>query len=100
MPKKNIYDVVLRVLRESESCRNSDKKLIWDVLYILGYASGWGSLAKDDYMKAPSFESITRARRKVQELHPELRSTREVQEGKDKKESTKGTFIYKDNLFG
>jgi len=93
MPKKNIYDIVLRILQESTSCRDSDKKLIWNVLHIMGYV-GEGGLDLAEFMRSPSFESITRARRKVQELHPELRSSKEVQKAKDLKQSEAGNFIF------
>jgi len=99
MPKKNIYDIVLRILRESPVSRNSDKKLIWNVLYTMGYVAeagvGYGLINIDNFLKAPSFESITRARRKVQELHPELRSSKEVQKAKDLKQSKGGNFIFR-----
>ncbi len=49
-----------------------------------------------NFAQVTSPESITRARRKAQELHPELRATRPIEQNRRKKESSKGTFIFRD----
>ena len=98
MPKReSIYDLVYRIMKASEGSRNSDKKLIWNVLYSLGLCTT-NYIAVEDYINAPSSESITRAARKVRELHPELRPTLKIEKIKKAKEATRGNFIF-DRLF-
>ena len=41
-----------------------------------------------DILKLPKFESITRARRKIQEQQPELRATPEVEDARKEEECT------------
>ena len=87
---KKIYKLVEEELRENAEARNSDFVVIANVYKKLGIAT---SLTLSDIAilstleissnKFPSFESITRARRKIQELHPELCS-KEVQEARAK----------------
>ena len=94
---KNIYDLVKNILETDSSSRNSDKRLVWSVCYRLGLTDS-GTITYDNFMKAPTFESITRARRKVVELHPELAGDREVEIGRAEKQSTKGNFIFKKDI--
>lgn len=83
-----LYDVVKRLLEIYPALRNSDKKLLWAVWNVKGLVvnpsnqlqSGYGYITRGNFYKAPSSESVTRARRKVQELHPELRAVKEVEE--------------------
>lgn len=104
----NIYDLVKKLLTEKPELRDSDKKLlikvwmeegvfhkahiegteIWDNNYFFNFSNF--------YLKATSAESITRARRKVQEQHPELRAEIEVEQARKDKEEQKGLFIFKD----
>lgn len=88
-----IYDRVYNLLRDYPQLRDSDKKLMWTVWYKESRGNG-EYITKDEFMKCTSAESITRARRKVVELHPELKGTREVERERKLKENTKGTFIY------
>ena len=74
--------------------RDSDKKLFWDICKRKGYVGFDGVMTRQNFMSAPAFESVSRARRKVQENHPELRSSKEVQQFKNNKESKKGYFPY------
>lgn len=92
--KVKTYDLVGQILEEYVDCRNSDKKLLWEFWKRSGLISLDGSIHYQTFLYATSSESITRARRKVQEKYPELGSNKGVQKEKDKKESTKGTFIY------
>ena len=94
---KNIYDLVKNILETDSSSRNSDKRLVWSVCFRLGLTDS-GTITYDNFMKAPTFESITRARRKVVELHPELAGDREVEVGRTRKQNTKGNFIFKNEL--
>ena len=100
-----LYDVVKNLLISYPELRNSDRKLIWAVCWkkqlVQVDAKGFKGLSRMLYMnflQAPAFESITRARRKIQELYPELRSTKQVIKERRKKELTKGTFVYREKL--
>ena len=94
---KNIYDLVKNILETDSSSRNSDKRLVWSVCFRLGLTDS-GTITYDNFMKAPTFESITRARRKVVELHPELAGDRDVEIARNRKQNTKGNFIFKNEL--
>lgn len=98
MKHNNTYDIVKDILIEFKDCRDSDKRLLWEFWKRSGLTTPEGTISYSNYLNATSSESITRARRKVQELHPELGSSEEVQKEKDKKEQSKGTFIYRDNV--
>lgn len=91
--KQNIYDIVKQILTDYPQTRNSDKEMIWAVYRKLGYTSEY-VINKNDFMKAPAAESITRARRKVQEQHPLLQATKIVRGLREEKEKTKGVFVY------
>lgn len=98
-----IYDLVKRLLTDLPELRNSDKKLIWAVWakkqLVQVRPNQPIALAKVmymDYLNAPSSESITRARRKLQEQFPHLRATKPVEVRRRKKQATKGTFVYKE----
>jgi hypothetical protein len=82
-----IYDIVKQILERNDNTRSSDKYLIWSVFRRLGYVSmtedGDEYVKKEDFMECPSFESITRARRKVQENHPELQAVEEVRQKRE-----------------
>ncbi len=97
MPKIKLYDHVKRLLEKYPELRSSDKKLLWATWYSMKLVFE-GVITKDDFYRAPSSESVTRARRKVQEDHPELASTPQVQARKDEKEATKGKFVYREEL--
>jgi len=78
----NTHERVLRILTESPETRNSDDLLISKVDEDINPAVL--KLPYFDVMKnrkkygLPTCESIRRARQKVQELNPELRSTTRV----------------------
>lgn len=75
---KRIDLAVKKVLEESKEARCNDFKLISEVFKELGYSETYtlsdiAFLSSiEDGEKFPSFESITRARRKIQELYPSL----------------------------
>jgi hypothetical protein len=107
MVKLKIYDIVKDLLIKEPLLRSSDRKLIWRVWETTGFASEeeWGektylhaSIIYRDFMKAPMCESITRARRKVQEDNPSLRATDLVQRAREEKEQTKGLFTYHETI--
>jgi len=81
-----LYDLVKDILIKAPQTRSSDKSLIWEVLRrrncLINVEGRYGVITVLDYKgfeDAPTFESITRARRKVQEVHPELQAVEEVQ---------------------
>lgn len=83
-----IYDIVHELLLKNVSLRNSDLKLIWAVLEKTGKVRN-NFISYTNFMSSISHESITRARRKVQELHPELKAVKEVE---DKRQERKEKF--------
>lgn len=90
-----LYDKVKDLLVKYPQLRDSDKRLIW-AIWTVSNKTSFGSITKDSFYSANSSESITRARRKVQELNPELRPTKLVQETRHKKQQDKGTFIFRE----
>lgn len=103
-----IYDIVKDLLTRIPELRSSDKKLIWAVMSkkqlvqigqrIHGLNPMTPILTSRvlfmDYMNSPSFESITRARRRVQERCPELRSKGIVKEKRKRKVWRKSIDIH------
>ena len=90
-----LYDIVYKLLKDHPTLRSDDKKLTWSVWAKEGLA--WETMTKEAYLKATSAESITRARRKVQEEHPELCANEIVTNYRSELEhkaiQTKGSFI-------
>jgi hypothetical protein len=81
-----LYKLVKNILVEDEEARDSDKALIWRVLAKKGLLRTMQDgdrfiyvLAYSGLEQAPTLESITRARRKVQEENPELMGSKEIQ---------------------
>lgn len=105
-----IYDLVKELLEKYPQTRNSDKFLMWTVwTYQIEKEEGKKPLENGlpQFLPFHMFintcttpESITRARRKVQEIHPELQAIPEIQAIRAEKESKKGTFIFdeEDNI--
>lgn len=102
-----LYDTVKHILTSYPDTRNSDKALIGEVLRHIGAVTTVEHFGDKEAIlldrllsgSIPSFESITRARRKVQELHTELEATSsEVRSARKQKQDTKGTFIYREEL--
>lgn len=61
--KKLVYDILV----VSQECRNSDKKLIWEIYKQLGFVEHYlDTLSKENFFKAPSPESIRRVRQQLQ----------------------------------
>jgi hypothetical protein len=89
--KMTLYTLVKRILVEDEEARDSDKALIWRVLEKKGLLRSMMDgdrciyvLAYSGLQQAPTLESITRARRKVQEQNPELAGSQEVKIRREK----------------
>lgn len=90
---RNMYDIVISVLREDTQSRSDDKRLIWLVYErLLRKQSGY--ITYTEFTSLPTPETITRARRKVQELNPELQANKRVAEYREERESKKGNFIF------
>ena len=93
------YDKVKQILTDYQDARDSDHKLLWR--YMDEMQNGDGPrfmvdfLTWDTFTKTP-IETITRCRRKLQELYPELRATEEVQKARKTMADTRGAFIYRD----
>ena len=71
--KNRIYDTVKEILMFQEETRGSDKNLIWAYWRKMGLIGRNETLDWEDFLQCVSPESITRARRKVQTNHPELK---------------------------
>jgi hypothetical protein len=71
-----VEEAVEKVLRENPETRSDDFMLIYCTYEELGYVKGMQSFAttlkKAKKRGYTSFESITRARRKLQNIYPEL----------------------------
>ena len=85
----DLTKVVERALRDCEDARNSDNKLIYYVMRYYGmkkeatFAQVINAIINGDL---PAFASITRAKRKVVELHPELDCKAEVRRMRSEQE--------------
>lgn len=91
--------IVEKILETDECARNSDTYLYRIVLYKYGQEIGidFGAMPTDIFFKVkdelgvPKFKSVERARRKVQEEHPELEGCKKVKKQRKINES-----IYKE----
>lgn len=64
-----LKDLVNKILLDHPECRDSDKKLIWEVwkqLGLIGYENIHGEIDYDSFMSAPSNESVRRVRQQLQ----------------------------------
>lgn len=97
MTKLRLYDYIKKLLEDYPALRDSDKKLIWNVWGSLGYLTG-RVIIREDFMKAPSHETIRRTRQKIQELNPHLRSSQTVMEAKIDIAAQRGTHIFREPI--
>ncbi len=93
-----LYILVREILDDYPKCKDSDKKLQWKVYDRLGLTESDGSISFKNFIHGPSFESIRRIRQKLAEKYPEYRSSEKVQLMKKKKEETKSTWIYREEV--
>lgn len=80
---RDLAKIVKEELEQNEDCRNSDATLIMEILKRFHLSNNTPiSVVLDGITskKIPPFESITRARRKVQELYPHLSASKKVEE--------------------
>lgn len=97
---KELSNRVKTILEENERARDSDNVLYLHVLRSYGEEKGIDIdkmsvpmlLLHCRDMGLPSLESMGRARRKVQELYPELRSSDDVQAKKEEREEAYRNF--------
>lgn len=88
-----IYDLVKKLLTEDPQTRNSDRLLLWKFWECEGYVRG-GAITYASFVDTTAAESITRARREVQEHHAELQATLEVQKARHEKMTKSPLFIF------
>ena len=82
-----ISKLVKEILENDKRARNSDTYLYLQVLYKVGLIKGIDVnamsvtefLLKRNELGFPCYETVSRARRKVQEEHPELAGTDDVE---------------------
>lgn len=97
---RELSNRVKNILETNEKARNSDNVLYLYVLRSYGEEKGIDVdkmsvpmlLLHCKDMGLPSLESMGRARRKVQELYPELRASDDVQVIKEEQEEAYRTF--------
>lgn len=93
-----LYNYIRGLLKEYPELRDSDKKLMAKLWHMQGIVN-YHAMNIDDFINyAANPSSIFRARQLVQADNPNLGSSKEVQEAKDIKEESKGTFAYREEL--
>ena len=96
MEKNKTFDLVKSILESDPNTRDDDFELIWCVAreYDLTKCSFTNTIVEWRNRKLPSFEEITRARRKVQEMYLSLRASDKVSEARAEQEQ-KYTDFYR-----
>lgn len=92
-----LYDQIKQMLEDHPNLRSSDKNLIWKVWELEERVVN-GKISEYGFATATSPESITRARRKVQELCPWLQAQKEVRKVRTEKAHSKGTFVFREQM--
>jgi len=92
-----IYELVKQLLTLKPVLRDDDKKLIWSVWAHQGKIVG-GKISVDDYLTSEIEESVTRARRMVQNDFPELKASPIIEEARKAKKEDKGSFIFREKV--
>lgn len=88
---KNVEKMVRSILEIDVDSRNSDNVLYWNILDCLTPQRGTIWTAYDVFINGkelglPNYETVRRARQKLQEKNPELRGSRRVQERRSDRE--------------
>jgi len=73
-------EMVENELRTDPRTQDNDNFLIWRIMVRFGV-----HLSFEDFIKLPSFGTITRDARKIKETHPELKGSFNVQQIKNEK---------------
>jgi hypothetical protein len=89
-----LYDLILKLMKNDAKYRDSDKELQWQVWKLEGNVSG-NVMTYENFIHSISPETIRRTRQKIQETHPELRSSYLIQGYKDNIQDQKSTHIYR-----
>lgn len=94
-----LYDLIKQTLEIYPISRDDDKELMWSVWEQSGWVRN-GVITKSQFVskKFPMCESVTRARRKVQELYPHLQASLKVQKLRTEKELDKGMFVFHEKI--
>lgn len=87
---EKIEEMVRKALIKNKSARENDHMLYIEVAYMINPALVNVNFV-ENFMEAkknglPNFESVSRARRKVQEANPELKGSKENQIGRQIKQ--------------
>jgi len=105
------YDLIKNILINKPETRNSDKLLLTEVFRQMGKIvneHNWTervwfgdkeAILLEDLISGdlPSYETVARARRKLQEIFPNLEATSSaVRTRRRQKQDTKGTFIFRE----
>ena len=94
-----VMDEVEKMLLLYPSLRDNDERLMANIWYkfigdnTLTYTSGFNVLSMLSKGKLPSYESISRCRRKIQELKPKLRGEKWTERQKRAKKIKKEIAI-------
>lgn len=80
---EKLKTIVESILRTNKKARNDDKFLIYLVVREFTNLK----ISFDEFSKAPSFESITRIRRKLQNDNGQYRADRLIEQARQNKEA-------------
>lgn len=91
-----ISDLVESILKEDEKARDSDNYLYSRIISVIGFESGVdiSSIPVGYFLNhmalynVPKFESVRRARQKIQASNPKLKASAAVESGRKENEST------------
>lgn len=86
----NVENLVKQALIKNKSARDDDHLLYIEVVYIIDPAlvnvNFVMNFKNAKQLGLPPFESVSRARRKLQEKYPELRATSKVENARKEKQ--------------
>lgn len=99
MKNDNITDIIKKALMDSQQARNNDKVLYCIVIEALSKGATekpFGEIMLNlEELGLPCYDTVTRLRRKVQAVHPELRACDKVQDYRTaKEEKCRKEFFY------
>lgn len=100
MKRKNLENMVLKILQKYELTRSDDFVLIYavyreiavhtEIVFNIAITDSFSDMMLNHKKYGfPSFESVTRARRKIFETHPELKPTETTKRRKKAEEEYK-----------
>ena len=89
-----LFDIVYKILVSDVRSRGDDMYLVARVIEIEGFCKPrLTELLKNWYREGlPNYETITRTRRKIQEIHPELKDSESVAARAEKEKEFKTVF--------